>query len=67
MDGDPISFAMPEGVSPQGRIIDLDFVGNSNAWASIKDGSRGKLVSTTDGGKTSKFMSSPVEQPLVIH
>lgn len=67
-DNDPISFALPTGVSPDSRLVDIDFVDDSNAWASYSDGGQARLIATTDGGKTSKLMSAPLTaQPLALH
>jgi len=67
MDSDPIPFTFPPGVSSESRVFDIDFVDDSNAWASIVDAGQGRLIATTDGGKTFKLMPSPVAQPLSLH
>jgi photosystem II stability/assembly factor-like uncharacterized protein len=68
IDSDPISFALPAGISPESRLIDLDFIDDSNAWASYIDRGQARLTATTDGGKTSKLMPLPVTtQPLSLH
>ena len=61
MDSNPISFALPAGFSLGGRFIEVDFIDDSNAWATYANGRRGlDLISTTDGGKTSQIITPPV-------
>jgi hypothetical protein len=58
MDGERIPFALPNGLSNQGRISDADFVDDSHAWLRYSGGGQDLLIVTTDQGKTSKIIWS---------
>jgi len=67
-DNNPISFGLPADVSSASRLIDLDFLDDTNAWATYSDGGQARLVATIDGGQTSKLMASPLPtQELLLH
>jgi photosystem II stability/assembly factor-like uncharacterized protein len=66
-----ISYTLPEGLSLDGSLGDVDFIDDSNAWANFTNKNvplvslpgRGfapqELLSTSDGGKTFQIISPP--------
>ena len=60
-DTAPISFTLPAGIRSNPETLCANFVDDVNAWAFVRIGREKRLVVTTDGGKTSKFMPLPVK------
>jgi photosystem II stability/assembly factor-like uncharacterized protein len=62
-----ISPAVPDTLSLQGRLGDVDFIDDSHAWARFTNGRTGpftaqllfELLSTTDGGKKFRTITPP--------